>query len=104
MSGYFTPWPGRREVLFAERVCLLRGVCWTCSSLRAVAVTPITHHPSCPFFRPTGVSFTPFPFQLLSICREYVTAIRIKAAVAETKDTVRKEKSVAKHTLAVQAV
>eukprot|EP00752_Nemacystus_decipiens_P007324 g6553.t1 len=27
--------------------------------------------------------------ELLSICREYVTAIRIKAAVAETKDTVR---------------
>lgn len=29
-----------------------------------------------------------FSSQLLSICREYVTAIRIKAAVAETKDTV----------------
>lgn len=38
------------------------------------------------------LSVDPFPplarRQLLSICREYVTAIRIKAAVAETKDTV----------------
>lgn len=42
-----------------------------------------------PRFRPTDLSMS--VVQLLSICREYVTAIRIKAAVAETKDTVRKK-------------
>ena len=61
----------------------------------ASPLPPSSQNSSPPLPPPCLLSFTTlfsiFPcwyLQLLSICREYVTAIRIKAAVAETADVV----------------